>query len=101
MRARCEEKRTHAQCTQLVERESGESNAQLLERGKEESCACVVRVPTTTPTPRDIDPSKRCSASKNIFIFARAIALRDLREPVLRVLCTRAHTYYKHQVNIH
>ncbi|KAG0415942.1 hypothetical protein HPB47_006884, partial [Ixodes persulcatus] len=59
------EKRTHAQCTQLVERESGESNAQLLERGKEESCACVVRVPTTTPTPRDIDPSKRCSASKN------------------------------------
>ncbi|KAG0444388.1 hypothetical protein HPB47_013846 [Ixodes persulcatus] len=58
------EKRTHAQCTQLVERESGESNAQLLERGKEESCACVVRVPTTTPTPRDIDPSKRCSASK-------------------------------------
>ncbi|KAG0428227.1 hypothetical protein HPB47_024747 [Ixodes persulcatus] len=29
VRARCEEKRTHAQCTQLVERESGESNAQL------------------------------------------------------------------------
>uniref|UniRef100_A0A6B0UC62 Uncharacterized protein n=1 Tax=Ixodes ricinus TaxID=34613 RepID=A0A6B0UC62_IXORI len=60
VRAQCE-KRTHAQCTQLVERESGESNVQLLERGKEESCACVVRVRTTTP--RDIDPSKRCSAS--------------------------------------
>ncbi|CAN8018962.1 unnamed protein product, partial [Ixodes persulcatus] len=29
VRARCEEKQTHAQCTQLVERESGESNAQL------------------------------------------------------------------------
>ncbi|SCV66781.1 hypothetical protein ANAPRD1_01298 [Anaplasma phagocytophilum] len=25
-----------------IERESGESNAQLLERGKDESCACVV-----------------------------------------------------------
>ncbi|KAG0429435.1 hypothetical protein HPB47_023635 [Ixodes persulcatus] len=39
VRARCEEKPTHAQCTQLVERESGESNAQLLERGKEETGA--------------------------------------------------------------